>query len=685
MLIKKEMKRLKLEPASARKLKLSHLLLVVGALYLLFITLKFPKFLELATSMGGDDSPIGSVKEDPEDRSLSKTVITSVHEDKFHQKLEDIQSQNVLKMPRKEHAEVEVNGSRPTKISQLRYGRIMEEIMRRRNRTSELSTLEKMADEAWSLGLKAWQEMGKFKLDETAQTSLLEGPIESCPSWVSMSGEELARGDRLMFLPCGLAAGSSITVVGTPHHAHQEYVPQLAKLRSGNGVAMVSQFMVELQGLKAVDGEEPPKILHLNPRLKGDWSHRPVIEHNTCYRMQWGTGQRCNGLSSKNDEDMLVDGYARCEKWMRNDIVDAKESKTTSWFNRFIGREQKPEVTWPFPFVEGGLFILTLRAGVDGYHINVGGRHISSFPYRTGFTLEDATGLAIKGDVDVHQVYATSLPTSHPSFSPKRVLEMSEKWKAHPLTERPVRLFVGVLSATNHFAERMAIRKTWMQSAAIKSSDVVARFFVALNPRKEVNAMLKKEAAYFGDTIILPFMDRYELVVLKTIAICEFGIQNVTAAFTMKCDDDTFLRVDAVLNEIDGISSKKSLYMGNLNLLHRPLRNGKWAVTYEEWSEDIYPPYANGPGYVISSDIAKFIVSQHRNRRLRLFKMEDVSMGIWVEEFNSSVPVQYSHSWKFCQYGCMEDYYTAHYQSPRQMICLWDKLARGQAQCCNFR
>ena len=38
--------------------------------------------------------------------------------------------------------------------------------------------------------------------------------------------------------------------------------------------------------------------------------------------------------------------------------------------------------------------------------------------------------------------------------------------------------------------------------------------------------MLKKEAAYFGDIIILPFMDRYELVVLKTIAICEFGVSS---------------------------------------------------------------------------------------------------------------------------------------------------------------
>lgn len=44
------------------------------------------------------------------------------------------------------------------------------------------------------------------------------------------------------------------------------------------------------------------------------------------------------------------------------------------------------------------------------------------------------------------------------------------------------------------------------------------------NPRKEVNAVLKKEAAYFGDIVIIPFMDRYELVVLKTIAICEYGV-----------------------------------------------------------------------------------------------------------------------------------------------------------------
>ncbi|KAG4960282.1 hypothetical protein AAZX31_13G203200 [Glycine max] len=688
------MKRLKTEPPSSRRFRLSHFLFGVGVLYLVFISCNFSQFTKVVSSLSGDESYDGigldkvATIEDTEDADLSKPFVSSVYKDAFHWRLVDDRDQDAPLRPKEEPMKEEDHGTESVKQILDAYGRITGEILRQRNRTGDLSVLERMADEAWTLGLKAWKELEQVGDKGAGESSIIEGRTKSCPSWISMNRADLLKGDGLMFIPCGLAAGSSITVVGTPHYAHKEYPPVLARSRKGDGLALVSvsQFVVELQGLKSVEGEDPPKILHLNPRLRGDWSKRPVIEHNNCYRMHWGTAQRCDGLPSEVAEEMLVDGFRRCEKWMRNDIVDSKESKTTSWFKRFIGRKQKPEVTWPFPFAEGRMFVLTLRAGVDGYHINVGGRHMTSFPYRTGFTLEDATGLVVKGDLDVHSVYATSLPTSHPSFSPQRVLEMSETWKASALPKHAVKLFIGVLSASNHFAERMAVRKTWMQAAAIKSSDVVVRFFVALNPRKEVNAVLRKEAAYFGDIVILPFMDRYELVVLKTMAICEFGIQNVTAAYVLKCDDDTFIRVDTVLKEIEAVPRKKPFYMGNLNLLHRPLRNGKWAVTFEEWPEAVYPPYANGPAYIISRDIVTFIISQHKERRLRLFKMEDVSMGMWVEKFNNTVAaVQYSHNWKFCQYGCMEGYFTAHYQSPRQMVCLWDKLSRGRARCCNFR
>ncbi|XP_010460214.1 PREDICTED: hydroxyproline O-galactosyltransferase GALT4-like [Camelina sativa] len=543
--------------------------------------------------------------------------------------------------------------------------------------SDEFSIFHKTAKNAISMGKAMWDglDSGLIKPEEAPVMTR----IEICPDNVTVTGSEFVNRSRILVLPCGLTLGSHITVVATPHWAHVE--------KSGDKKAMVTQFMMELQGLKAVDGEDPPRILHFNPRIKGDWSGKPVIEHNTCYRMQWGSSLRCDGRES-SDEDESVDGEVKCEKWKRDDGGDdSDESKKTWWLNRLMGRRKKMMAhDWPYPFDEGKLFVLTLRAGMEGYHISVNGRHITSFPYRTGFVLEDATGLAVKGNIDVHSVYAASLPSTNPSFAPQKHLEMQSILKAPSLPEKPVELFIGILSAGNHFAERMAVRKSWMQQKLVRSSKVVARFFVALHARKEVNVDLKKEAEYFGDIVIVPYMDHYDLVVLKTVAICEYGVNTVAAKYVMKCDDDTFVRVDAVIQEAEKVKGRESLYIGNINFYHKPLRTGKWAVTFEEWPEEYYPPYANGPGYILSYDIAKFIVDDFEQKKLRLFKMEDVSMGMWVEKFNKTRPVAVVHSLKFCQFGCIEDYFTAHYQSPRQMICMWDKLQRlGKPQCCNMR
>lgn len=159
--------------------------------------------------------------------------------------------------------------------------------------------------------------------------------------------------------------------------------------------------------------------------------------------------------------------------------------------------------------------------------------------------------------MDVHSVFAASLPASHPSFAPQRHLDLSTTWQAPPVPDHPVELLIGILSAGNHFAERMAVRKSWIQHKLVQSSSVVVRFFVALvlrtisnglvsdyyvlvselnvskclldlvlgqHARKEVNLELKKEAEFFGDIVIVPYMDNYDLVVLKTVAICDYGV-----------------------------------------------------------------------------------------------------------------------------------------------------------------
>lgn len=94
--------------------------------------------------------------------------------------------------------------------------------------------------------------------------------------------------------------------------------------------------------------------------------------------------------------------------------------------------------------------------------------------------MEEATGISVAGDVDVLSMTVTSLPLTHPSYYPELVLDSGDIWKAPPLPTGKIELFVGIMSSSNHFAERMAVRKTWFQSLVIQSSQAVARFFVAL-------------------------------------------------------------------------------------------------------------------------------------------------------------------------------------------------------------
>lgn len=39
----------------------------------------------------------------------------------------------------------------------------------------------------------------------------------------------------------------------------------------------------------------------------------------------------------------------------------------------------------------------------------------------------------------------------------------------------------------------------------------------------------------------------------------------------------------------------------------------------QEWSYASYPPWAHGPGYIISRDVAKFIVKGHHERMLKVW------------------------------------------------------------------
>lgn len=262
----------------------------------------------------------------------------------------------------------------------------------------------------------------------------------------------------------------------------------------------------------------------------------------------------------------------------------------------------------------------------------------------------------------------------------------SEHLGAPPIPKRRLLMLVGVFSTGNNFKRRMALRRTWMQYEAVRSGDVAVRFFIGFDKNAQVNLELWREVEAYGDIQLMPFVDYYSLITLKTVAICIFGTKILPAKYIMKTDDDAFVRIDEVLSGVKSRPATGLLY-GLISFDSSPHRDkdSKWHISEEEWPNATYPPWAHGPGYVISRDIAKFIVRGHQNRSLKLFKLEDVAMGIWIEQFSKGgKEVQYINEERFYNSGCESNYILAHYQSPRLVLCLWEKLQKHfEPTCCD--
>lgn len=163
-----------------------------------------------------------------------------------------------------------------------------------------------------------------------------------------------------------------------------------------------------------------------------------------------------------------------------------------------------------FPFKQGYLSVATLRIGSE-FQMTVDGKHITSFAYREvcpshsflwyfyNFTGQEVSffefifflgslsiqtlepwlvsDVRISGDLNLISVVASGLPTSEDS---EHTIDL-EALKSAPLSPRkPPHLFIGVFSTANNFKRRMAVRRTWMQYAAVRSGTVAVRFFVGL-------------------------------------------------------------------------------------------------------------------------------------------------------------------------------------------------------------
>ncbi|KAE8789645.1 Beta-1,3-galactosyltransferase 15 [Hordeum vulgare] len=325
---------------------------------------------------------------------------------------------------------------------------------------------------------------------------------------------------------------------------------------------------------------------------------------------------------------------------------------------------------------QGYLAITILRVGAEGIHMTVDGKHVTSYAFREDLEPGFVGEVRIEGDIKLLSVLASGLATTE-DFEHVTDLEIL---KAPPVpTDKSIDIFIGIFSTENNFKRRMVVRRTWMQYDVVCSGKVAVRFFVGLHKNEVVNEELWNEGRTYGDIQLMPFVDYYSLILWKTIAICIYGTNVLSAKYVMKTDDDAFVRVDEILLSLRQVNISHGLLYGRVNSDSQPHRDpySKWYITSEEWPEESYSPWAHGLGYIVSQDIAKEIYRKHKRGELKVFKLEDVAMGIWINEMKKEgFDVTYQNDGRILVEGCEDGYVVAHYQEPRQMMCLWDKFQK---------
>ena len=47
----------------------------------------------------------------------------------------------------------------------------------------------------------------------------------------------------------------------------------------------------------------------------------------------------------------------------------------------------------------------------------------------------------------------------------------------------------------------------------------------------------------------------------------------------------------------------------------------KWVITREEFAGNLYPPYAHGPGYILSAPLVRRVVAKYADKKVRASSM----------------------------------------------------------------
>ncbi|KAH7971147.1 hypothetical protein HPB49_019504 [Dermacentor silvarum] len=235
-------------------------------------------------------------------------------------------------------------------------------------------------------------------------------------------------------------------------------------------------------------------------------------------------------------------------------------------------------------------------------------------------------------------------------------------------------LLIGVLSSTDNFEARAAIRDTW-GGIALKMGFVVV-FLLGNTLDQGVQRKVLAERNIHGDIVQGDFVDSYRNLTYKTVMLIRWAREKCSEVnFVLKIDDDMLLSVWDLAVAVNNLEGIKRTMWGELYRGASPNRNvaSKWYVSRKEYAPDTYPAFLSGTGYLISGDSIA-ILEEFINDEC-FFPLEDIYLTAIVAERAQVSRLHYdgfsNEHKRFHQPCSTPRVVTSHYWSPTALRNEW--------------
>ncbi|KAI3437945.1 hypothetical protein D9Q98_000389 [Chlorella vulgaris] len=222
---------------------------------------------------------------------------------------------------------------------------------------------------------------------------------------------------------------------------------------------------------------------------------------------------------------------------------------------------------------------------------------------------------------------------SHVQSSP---LESGSSGAGSPQGELPqLFLFIGILSGRGYRHRRLAVREAWSNRAQVPGQ-VVARFILSEDER---TPQVEKELEQYGDIVFVQQKTNYKSILYKTYHVMEYAAANYDPAFVLKTDDDAFINVAPLMEQLRAMCEnpdcrRERLYMGKMakhsEVLLQPGHKWNNAAFHNHTGLKEYPNYMMGGGYVVGGEVARILVDINTRMRLKFTPIEDATLGFWL-------------------------------------------------------